>query len=70
MSKSGEVIAETLEEKLESYSLDHVTETLPNYKTKTFGVGDGNIIGKSVIQEFFDCTNGWGTENRLIYATS
>jgi hypothetical protein len=27
-----------------------------NLKAKTFHVGDGNIIGKSVIQEFFDCT--------------
>ena len=56
MSEIGEVIVENLEEKLESCSLDHEAETPPNYKAKTFHVGDGNIIGKSVIQEFFDCT--------------
>ena len=50
MSESGEVIVENLEEKLESCSLDHEVENPPNYKAKTFRVGDGNIIGKSVIQ--------------------
>ena len=50
MSELGVVIVENLEEKLESCSLDHEAETPPNYKAKTFHVGDGNIIGKSVIQ--------------------
>ena len=36
--------------------MNHETETPPNYKTKIFRVGDGNILGQSVIQEFFDCT--------------
>ena len=50
MSETGEVIIENLEEKLDSCSLDHEAENPPNYKAKTFRVGDGNIIGKSVIQ--------------------
>ena len=56
MSETGEVIIKNLEETLESCSLNHETETPPIYKTKIFHVGDGNIIGQSVIQEFFDCT--------------
>ena len=63
MSESGEVIVENsedlasriLEEKFGSCSLDRETETPSNLKAKTFHAGDGNIIGKSVIQEFFDC---------------
>ena len=35
--------------------MDHEIENLLNYETKIFRVGDGNIIGKSVIQEFLDC---------------
>ena len=66
MSESGEVIVENLEKKLESCSLDHETETPPNYKTKIFRVGDGNIIGKSVIQEFFDCTGFMPINKRSI----
>lgn len=66
MSESGEVIIENLDEKLESCSLDHEAETPPNYKAKTFCVGDGNIIGKSVIQEFFDCTRSMPINKRSI----
>ena len=48
MSQSEEVIAKTfegfasinLDEKLGSCSLDHETETPPNYKAKTFHEGD------------------------------
>ena len=56
MSETGEVIIENLEGTLGSCSLNHETETPPNYKTKIFHVGDDNINGKSIIQEFFDCT--------------
>ena len=45
---------------------DHETETPPNYKAKTFHVGDGNIIGKSVILEFFDCTGSMPISKRSI----
>ena len=67
MSESGEVIVENLEEKLETCSLDHEAETPPNYKTKTFHVGDGNIIGKSVIQEFFDCMGSMPINKKYIH---
>ena len=50
MTETGEVILENIEEKLESCSLDHEAKNPPNYKAKTFCVGDSNIIGKSVIQ--------------------
>ena len=66
MSESGEVIAENLEEKLGSCSLYHEIETPPNYKAKTFHVGDGNIICKSVIQEFFNCTGSMPISKRSI----
>ena len=56
MSGTGDVIPENLEENLETCSLDPGAEKPPNYKTKIFRIGDGNIIGKSIIQEFFDCT--------------
>ena len=46
--------------------MDHETEIPPNYKAKTFRVGDGNIIGKSVIQEFFDCTGSMPINKRYI----
>ena len=55
-----------LEEKLDACSLDHETETPPNYKAKTFHVGDGNIIRKSVIQEFFDCMGTMPISKRSI----
>ena len=35
-------------------------------KQKTFHVEDGNIIGKSVIQEFFDCTGSMPINKRSI----
>ena len=74
MSESGKVIIENfegiastnLEKKFGSCSLDHETEPPPNYKAKTFQVGDGNIIGKSVIQEFFDCTGVMPMNKRSI----
>ena len=50
MSESGEVIIENLEDKLDSFSLDHEAETPPNCKAKTFSVGDGNIIGKMLFK--------------------
>ena len=56
MSEFGEDIIENLEENFGSCSLDHENKISPNYKVKTFYVGEGNIIGKSVIQEFFNCT--------------
>jgi hypothetical protein len=66
MSESGEVIIENLEVKFGSCSLDHETETPPNYKTKKFRVGEGNIIGKGVIQEFFDYTGSMPINKRSI----
>ena len=66
MSETREVIIENLEETLGSYSLNHETDTPPNYKTKIFRVGDGNIIGKCVIQEFFDCTGSMPINKRSI----
>ena len=51
---------------IDSCSLDHETEKPPNYKTKIFRVGDGNVIGKSAIQEFFDCTRSMPINKRSI----
>ena len=65
MSESGEVIIENIEENPESCSLDHAKNP-PNYKTKIFRVGDGNVIGKSAIQEFFDCTRSMPINKRSI----
>ena len=60
MSESGEVIIEktsnNLEEKVESSAINHESlevETPTHLKTKIYHVGDGNIIGKNVIQDFF-----------------
>ena len=74
MSQSGEVIVENfeniarknIEEKIDPCSLYHETKTPPNYKAKTFHVGDGNVIGKSAIQEFFDCTGAMPMNKRSI----
>ena len=54
--ENSEDLANNLEEKFGSCSLDRETETPSNLKAKKIHVGDGNIIGKSVIQEFFHCT--------------
>lgn len=70
MSESGEGIIEHLEEKLGSCSLDHETENPPNYKANTFRVGDGNIIGKRVIQEFFDCTGSMPLNKKNVIDTN
>ena len=54
-----ENISENLEEKIESCVLNYDpfhTETPTHLKTKIYHVGDGNIIGESIIQEFYDYT--------------
>ena len=63
MSEFEEVIVEytsnNLEEKFESCALNNEsfeTETPTHLKTNIYHVGDGNIIGKNIIQELFDCT--------------
>jgi hypothetical protein len=57
-SASKDSGSESLGEKTCSFDLNHdPPETKPstNFKTKIYHVGSGNIIGKNIIQEFFNC---------------
>ena len=58
-SASEDSTSESLEEKPKLRDLNHdphENNAPTNFKTKIYHVGSGNIIGKNIIQEFFNCT--------------
>jgi hypothetical protein len=57
-SASKDSGSESLGEKTRPFDLNHdppEIELPTNFKTKVYHVGSGNIIGKNIIQEFFNC---------------
>ena len=58
-SASEDRTTESLDETLKFVDLNHdppEPSDPTNLKTKIYHVGSRNIIGKNIIQEFFDCT--------------
>jgi hypothetical protein len=57
-SASEDSGSESLGDKTHYFDLNHdppETISTTNFKTKIYHVGSGNIIGKNIIQEFFNC---------------
>ena len=46
---------EVAKEKLDNLADDDPSKSEPTMQTKKLRIGSGNIIGKSVIQDFFTC---------------